>query len=122
MPKGCYVFLVDDELMIRMMVAAMLQELGYRVASEAGRVEEALGLVQRTEFDIAIIEINLHGEPVFPVAKAIKARNRPFIFATGYSASALPSEFSDRPALQKPFQIEILKKLLEVTLKVARDR
>jgi len=80
MPKGCYVFLVEDEVMIRMMVADMLQELGYRVAGEAGRVEEALGLVQRTEFDIAIMDINLHGEPVFPVAKTIKERNRPFIF------------------------------------------
>ena len=122
MPKGCYVFLVEDELMIRMMVADMLQELGYRVAGEAGRVEEALGLVQRTEFDIAIIDINLHGEPVFPVAKAIKERDRPFIFATGYSASTLPDEFRDRPALQKPFQIETLGKLLEGTLKATRYR
>jgi CheY-like chemotaxis protein len=99
-----------------------LQELGYRVAGEAGRVEEALGLVQRTEFDIAIMDINLRGEPVFPVAKAIKKRNRPFIFATGYNASILPDEFRDRPAVQKPFQIETLGKLLEVTLKASRHR
>ena len=105
-----------------MMVADMLQELGYRVAGEAGRVEEALGLVQRTEFDIAIMDINLHGEPVFPVAKTIKERNRPFIFATGYNASTLPDEFRDRPALQKPFQIETLGKLLEGTLKATRYR
>ena len=107
--------------MIRMMVADMLHELGYRVAGEAGRVEEALGLVQRTEFDIAIMDINLHGEPVFPVANAIKARNRPFIFATGYNNSSLPDEYRDRPALQKPFQIETLGKLVEVTLKSHRS-
>jgi CheY-like chemotaxis protein len=122
MPKGCYVFLVEDEIMIRMMVADMLEELGYSVAAEAGRIEEALELVQRTEFDIAIMDINLHGEPVFPVAKSIKKRNRPFIFATGYNASILPDEFRDRPALQKPFQIETLGKLLEDTIKAARDR
>ena len=120
MPKGCYVFLVEDEVLIRMMVADMLQELGYRVAAEAGRIEEAIGLVQRTEFDIAIMDINLHGEPVFPVANAIKARNRPFIFATGYNNSSLPDEYRDRPALQKPFQIETLGNLLEVTLKTVR--
>jgi CheY-like chemotaxis protein len=122
MPKGCYVFLVEDEIMIRMMIADMLEELGYSVAAEAGRIEEALELVQRTEFDIAIMDINLHGEPVFPVAKSIKKRNRPFIFATGYNASILPDEFRDRPALQKPFQIETLGRLLEGTLKAARDQ
>jgi DNA-binding response OmpR family regulator len=120
MPKGL-VFLVEDEVMIRMMVADMLQELGYRVAAEAGRIEEAMGLLKNTEFDIAIVDVNLHGELVFPVAEAIKARNRPFIFATGYSTSALPAEFSDRPALQKPFQIEMLGKLIEVALKSHRS-
>jgi CheY-like chemotaxis protein len=80
MPKGCYVFLVEDEIMIRMMVADMLEELGYSVAAEAGRIEEALELVQRTEFDIAIMDINL----VDPagrisrsagIAKAVSDRN-----------------------------------------------
>jgi DNA-binding NarL/FixJ family response regulator len=47
-------------------------ELGYRVAGEAGRIEEALELVQRTDFDIAILDINLHSEPIFPVVEAIK--------------------------------------------------
>jgi CheY-like chemotaxis protein len=56
--------------MIRMMVTDMLLELGHHVAAEAGRVGEAIELVQRTHFDIAIIDINLHGEPVFPVAEA----------------------------------------------------
>jgi DNA-binding response OmpR family regulator len=120
MPKGL-VFLVEDEVMIRMMVADMLQELGYRVAAEAGRIEEAIGLLENTDFDIAIVDVNLHGELVFPVAEAIKARNRPFIFATGYSTSALPAEFRDRPALQKPFQIEMLGKLIEVALKSHRS-
>jgi DNA-binding response OmpR family regulator len=121
MPKGYLVFLVEDEVMIRMMVADMLHELGYRVAGEAGRIEEAIGLLQNTEFDIAIMDVNLHGELVFPVAEAIEARKRPFIFATGYSNSILPDEYRDRPALQKPFQIETLGKLVEITLKNHRN-
>jgi CheY-like chemotaxis protein len=117
LPKGCSVFLIEDEAMIRMMVADMLQELGYHVAGEAPRVDEAIDLVQKTHFDLAIIDVNLHGEMVFPVAEAIKASNRPFIFATGYNASILPTEFRDRPALQKSFQIETLGKFIEDTLR-----
>jgi CheY-like chemotaxis protein len=117
MPKGYSVFLVEDEVMIRVMVAGMLEELGHYVVAEAGRLREAIELVQKTHFDIAIMDVNLHGVPVFPVAEAIKARNRPFIFATGYNASILPPEFRDRPALQKPFRMEDLGQLIEVTIK-----
>jgi CheY-like chemotaxis protein len=121
MPNGHSVVLVEDEVLIRIMVADMLRELGYRVAGEAGRIEEAIGLVQNTEFDLAIIDVNLHGELVFPVAETIKARNRPFIFATGYTdPSVLPDEYRDRPSLQKPFRIEALGKLVEVVLKSHR--
>ena len=106
--------------MIRMMVTDMLRELGHHVAAEAGRVGEAIELVQRTHFDIAILDVNLHGEPVFPVAEAIKARRQPFIFATGYNSSMLPDEFRNHPALQKPFRIEALRELIEVTVKSQR--
>ena len=53
------------------------------------------------------------------VADVIKARNRPFIFATGYGSSGLPEEYRDRPALQKPFQIETLSKAIDAALKGA---
>jgi CheY-like chemotaxis protein len=117
MPMGLSVLLVEDEVIIRVMVADMLQELGCHVVGEAGRVKEAIDLVQKAEFDIAIMDVNLHGEMTFPIAEAIKARNRPFIFATGYSASSLPVEFIGRPALQKPFRTETLGKLIEVAIK-----
>src|ERR1700716_1621006 len=82
-PRGS-VFLVEDEVMIRMMVADMLDELGYSVAAEAGEINEAIELAQSTEFDIAILDVNVNGKMISPVAELIKARNRPFIFATGY--------------------------------------
>src|SRR5215217_4251536 len=100
---GGSVFLVEDEVMIRMMVADMLDELGYSVAAEAGEINEAIKLAQSTEFDIAILDVN--GKVISPVAELIKACNRPFIFATGYGSQGLPEEYRDRPALQKPFQI-----------------
>ncbi len=89
-PPGGSVFLVEDEVMIRMMVADMLEELGYRVAAEAGEINEAIRLAQTAEFDLAILDVNVNGRVISPVAELIKARNRPFIFATGYGSSGLP--------------------------------
>jgi CheY-like chemotaxis protein len=116
-PQGGSVFLVEDEVMIRMMVADMLEELGYSVAAETGEIGEAIRLVQCTEFDLAILDVNVNGKVISPVADLITARNRPFIFATGYGSSGLPPEYRDRPALQKPFQIETLARMIDTTLK-----
>ena len=116
-PEGCSVFLVEDEVMIRMMVADMLEELGYSVAAEAGEIGEAVKLAQSTEFDLAILDVNVNGKVITPVAELIKARNRPFIFATGYGSSGLPEEYRDRPALQKPFQLETLAQMINSALK-----
>ena len=118
LPRGS-VFLVEDEVMIRMMVADMLEELGYGVAAEAGEIGEALRLVQSTDFDLAILDVNVNGKVISPVAELLQARKRPFIFATGYGSSGLPPEYRDRPALQKPFQLETLAKTIETTLKSA---
>jgi len=118
-PRGGSVFLVEDEVMIRMMVADMLEELGYRIAAEAGEIGEAIRLVQCTDFDLAILDVNVNGKVISPVADLIKARNRPFIFATGYGSSGLPEEYRDRPSLQKPFQLETLSRMIDMALKDA---
>ena len=118
-PLGGSVFLVEDEVMIRMMVADMLEELGYRVAAEAGEINEALKLAQSTDFDFAILDVNVNGKVISPVADLLTARNRPFIFATGYGSSGLPEEYRDRPALQKPFQLETLARMIDSTLRDA---
>jgi CheY-like chemotaxis protein len=116
-PVGGSVFLVEDEVMIRMMVADMLEELGYRIAAEAGEINEALRLAESTDFDFAILDVNVNGKVISPVADLLRARNRPFIFATGYGSSGLPEEYRDRPALQKPFQLETLARMIDSTLK-----
>jgi CheY-like chemotaxis protein len=116
-PVGGSVFLVEDEVMIRMMVADMLEELGYRVAAEAGEINEALKLAQSADFDFAILDVNVNGKVISPVADLIKAKGRPFIFATGYGSSGLPEQYRDRPALQKPFQLDMLGKTIESALR-----
>jgi CheY-like chemotaxis protein len=102
------VFLVEDEAMIRMMVVDMLEELGHTIAAEAGQLNKAIELAQSTDFDMAVLDVNLDGKMITPVAELIKARGLPIIFATGYGAAGVPEEFQDRPALQKPFELEAL--------------
>jgi len=118
-PRGS-VFLVEDEVMIRMMVADMLKELGFTIAAEAGEIGEAMRLAETTFFDLAILDVNVNGKVISPVADLLKARNRPFIFATGYGFSGLPEEYRDRPSLQKPFQIEILERMIDTVLRSSK--
>src|SRR6202051_5358004 len=110
LPRGS-VFLVEDEGMIRMMVADMLEELGFRVAAEAGEITEAIRLAQSTEFDLAILDVNVNGKVISPVADLITARNRPFIFATGYGSSGRPPEYPGRPAPHKPLPIGTMARM-----------
>jgi CheY-like chemotaxis protein len=112
------ILVVEDELMIRMLLEDMLGELGYTVAAEAARIDEALEAAKTADFDVAILDVNLNGQPILPVADALVARGMPFVFATGYGERGLPEPYRDRPTLKKPFQMEGLKQMLDDALKV----
>lgn len=110
------ILVVEDELMIRMLLEDMLGELGHTVAAEAARIEEALDAAKNADFDIAILDVNLNGQPISPVADALVARGMPFVFATGYGERGLPEPYRDRPTLKKPFQMDGLKQMLQIAL------
>src|SRR5688572_18037754 len=110
------VLVVEDDVMIRMLIEDMLTDLGFAVAAEASKVHEALAAVQSADTDVAILDVNLSGEPTGPVAEALAARGTPFVFATGYGEHGLPEQFRDRPLLKKPFQIDTLKRMLDAAL------
>jgi CheY-like chemotaxis protein len=114
---GKRILVVEDELMIRMLLEDMLGELGYTIAAEAARIDEALQAAKNADFDLAILDVNLNGEPISPVADALVARGTPFVFATGYGEQGLPETYRGRPTLKKPFQLEGLKQMLEKALK-----
>jgi CheY-like chemotaxis protein len=107
------VLVVEDELMIRMLLEGMLADLGHILAGEAGSVEEALKLVAQTDFDVALLDVNLNGQPITPVAEALVARGLPFVFASGYGQRGVPEPYRANPTLQKPFQLEALGKALD---------
>ena len=115
-PRATRILIVEDELMIRMLLDDMLRELGYTIAAEVGRIDEALDAVKTGGFDVAILDVNLSGENTAPVAEALAARGVPFVFATGYGEHGLPEAFRDRPTLKKPFQMDGLSQVLQSAL------
>ena len=111
------ILIAEDELMIRMLLEDMLRELGYTIVAEAADVDEALTAARNVDFDIAILDVNLNGRPVSPVADVLVARGTPFIFATGYGERGIPQSHQDRPMLKKPFQLDGLKHSLQAALR-----
>ena|SRR3569833_1049289 len=106
------ILLVEDELLIRMMLAEMLSELQHSVAAEAGDVNEALEMAASADFDLAFLDVNLAGKSSEPVAKVLDARKKSFVLATGYDTHSMLGQFRDRPLLTKPFSFETLQKCL----------
>jgi CheY-like chemotaxis protein len=106
------VLVIEDELMIRMLLQDMLDDLGHTLAGEAGRIDEAVTLAKQAEFDIAILDVNLNGEPISPVVEVLVERGLPFVFATGYGQRGVPEAYRRTPTLQKPFQADALAKAL----------
>ena len=106
------VLIVEDEYLIRMLLEDMLADLGYGVAAAVGTVAEASEFATSGDFNVAILDVNLDGQEIFPVADILAGRSLPFVFVTGYGESSLPDRYRDRPALQKPFQAEQLSATL----------
>jgi CheY-like chemotaxis protein len=106
--KQAKLLVVEDDALIRMLLADMLGEIGYTVAAEAGSVDEALEATRKTDFDLAILDANLEGRSVSPVADALVARDIGFVLVTGSDHGLFA--YSGRPTLRKPFQIDALKR------------
>jgi CheY-like chemotaxis protein len=113
---GKRVLVVEDELMIRMLLEGMLTDLGHTVAAEAGGIDEAVALAKKGTFDIAVLDVNLNGQPVTPVVEVLVERGVPFIFASGYGQRGLPEAYRAIPTLQKPFQADALAQAIETAI------
>jgi CheY-like chemotaxis protein len=116
---GKRVLVVEDELMIRMLLEGMLTDLGHTVAAEAGGIDEAVAIAKKGAFDVAVLDVNLNGQPVTPVVEILVERGVPFVFASGYGQRGVPEAYRTIPTLQKPFQADALAEAIETAMSLA---
>lgn len=116
--SGLRVLVVEDEALVAMLLEDMLGDLGCEVTALASRVPQAVEIARdpAQAFDVAILDVNVAGESIAPVAQALSERPAPFVFATGYGESGVPEAFRGRPTLQKPFGMaDVERRLREAT-------
>lgn len=115
-PAGTRVLIVEDDTIIAMTAEDMLEEAGCVTAAVASTVAEALARAADTDFDIALLDLNLKDENSLPVAQVLRDGGKPFIFATGYDGLPADSGFADAPIISKPYRIEQLATVIAKVL------
>ena len=113
---GFCVLVVEDEAIISFLLEDMLGDLGAADVRHAGNVRTALALLETFTPGLAVLDVNLGGERVYPVAEALEAKGVPFVFTTGYGKSGIEPRWAPRPVVQKPFNIEAMFEALRALL------
>jgi CheY-like chemotaxis protein len=109
---GARVLIVEDEGVVALLIETMLEDFGCEIVASVANVERAAKVAGSADLDVAILDVNVAGQMVFPVADVLAKRGIPFVFSTGYGVAGLRSDFTDRPVLNKPYQLEDLRRVL----------
>jgi CheY-like chemotaxis protein len=104
-PQRPRVLVVEDEFLVSIDLQQMLAQLGCEVVGPCGDLESALQAAKARALDLALLDVNIRGRPVTPVADALTARAVPFVFCTGYRLDPLAGRYPSALRLMKPFQI-----------------
>jgi len=115
--QGVKVLVVEDEYLVAALMEDILESAGCVVAGPIPRLAQALDAANSETCDVAVLDVNLAGERVYPVADILAQRNVPFVFVTGYGV--LPGEYANRPRLCKPFKMSDLLDTLSDIVKTA---
>ena len=101
---GRRVLVVEDESLVAKLLETILEDMGCSPVGPVATVDEGLAMVAaETSLDAALLDVNVAGREVFPIAEALKARGVPFIFSTGYGEGGLPDAWRGQATVQKPF-------------------
>ena len=110
--SGQHVLIVEDEYFLAQDLVDYFQDLGVQVLGPAASVSEALRLLESAEVQGAILDVNLRGERVYPVADVLRQRHVPFVFASGYGGELEPRAYADVPRCIKPVDFGVLVQTL----------
>lgn len=102
--KGLKVFIVEDEGLVAMQLEDMLVDFGCDLVGLAMRVRRAIEMLENTQaIDVAILDVNIGGDKIYPVAEVFRDRNVPIVFATGYGRAGVEADWQRYEILQKPY-------------------
>ena len=111
--NGLRILVVEDEAAISLLLEDMLLDFGCEVVGPAARLASALELAANEALDLAILDVNLKGENVWPVATKLREKNVPFVIATGGHVDPPPPEFNDAPVIEKPYTVDRVTPAIE---------
>ncbi|MBB4237942.1 response regulator [Rhizobium esperanzae] len=121
--RGCRVLVVEDEFILAEELSQELAEAGAVVIGPAPSLERAIELVAAPDdVDIAVLDVNLRGNPVYPIADSLLERHVPFVFTTGYDVSALPARFTAVHCCTKPVDMPLLLEALQIAIDTSRRK
>ncbi len=104
--EGLRILVVEDAFPVAELIDGMLATLRCEVVGPVGRLDKAIRMAREEVLDGAVLDVNLGGQDVSPVADELEARGVPFFFATGYEGLIdLPARYHGRPNLKKPFAL-----------------
>ncbi len=114
--RGRRVLVVEDDYLIASDMVDLLHRAGAATAGPVGRVQEALALLRAEPgtLDLAVLDMDLHGEPSHAVADALAALGVPFVLTTGFSAHALHPAYRGCARVEKPINERALLAALAV--------
>ena len=117
---GTRVLVLEDEPLVSMMIEDMLADLGAGAVRCAGNLTMAAEMIAARKPDLALLDVNVAGQPVFPVADALAAAQVPIIFLTGYGRGGFDGRWTDYNVIQKPFTFAALTEALKKVLAAGR--
>ena len=100
------ILIVEDEPLIAMMLEDFLESLGHSIFATCDSVDTALAEVEKGGFDVAILDVNLKGQNVWPVAARLREHGVPFVIASGGHVDPPPAEFAAVPLIEKPYTVD----------------
>lgn len=119
---GLRVFIAEDEFHVLQLIEDMLGELGCIICDSVSSMQAALERADVTEAQVAVLDVNLRGNKIFPAAALLRGRGIPIVFSTGYGDDGVESEWKTCPVIQKPFAIERLEGVLTKLMSKATDQ
>jgi CheY-like chemotaxis protein len=102
------VLIVEDNSLIALEISQFVEAAGYTVVGPETSVDATIRVLARHKIDLALLDVKLGGELVFPIAKDLDAKGIPYIFLTSYSAAAIPAQHRHQPLVSKPYSPEHL--------------